>query len=86
MAKDVKICPNCFSKNIISDEEVAKIEHAKLVKYLEDKTKEMLHQIERFEVVGRYEDAALLLRNLECGTKQVKKEEKEEPAISSQLI
>ena len=71
LAKDVKMCPNCFSKNLFSDEEIAEIEKEQIQKELDDKKEqirkdlenkkdELIQEIERLELSGRYEEAALL--------------------------
>ncbi len=97
LAKDVKMCPNCFSKNLFSDEEIAEIEKEqiqkeldnkkeKMRKNLENKKDELIRETERLELAGRYEEAALLYEQVGMWKKLGKQEEMLKRAMWSQQM
>jgi Zn finger protein HypA/HybF involved in hydrogenase expression len=76
MAKDVTMCPNCFSRNLASDEVVTELDRTKTLK-----------DIENFERAGRYEDAALLCEKLEMWDKagEIRRKAKTSYVISANV-
>ena len=76
LAADAKMCPYCFSRNIISDGVVSESEQTKI-----------LEDAENLEMAGRYEDAALLYEQMEMWDKagQARRNSKTSYVISANL-